>query len=309
MSSRPLESREAVLGRVLWLPPFDQLPANSVESVGQTPPIMREAFDHPIVICSRPAERNGEWVHFHIVTSFHNKSLAERFNMSVKKQRKQVNWYLPIAPSQYHPHETESPFGRPRIELDSGRTMSSNSFINAKDVYAIQWRFLTRYQRGSYRLTASSIDGMNERTGRLVVYHPGPQYVPEGVGKPSSPEPSPPLRPSYVVPNVVPPVEQLPPINRWTRIDVVAPFNLAGGNKAVVFVGTLTSDNSSRSQALCLVPEQSLQQSGMQPQPRPQTTVFSTLAILFKTVGQLVRSALSWVWCGCGRGKAETHMV
>ncbi|KAH7061453.1 hypothetical protein B0J12DRAFT_295688 [Macrophomina phaseolina] len=210
MSSRPLESREAVLGRVLWLPPFDQLPANSVESVGQTPSIMREAFDHPIVICSRPAERNGEWVHFHIVTSFHNKSLAERFNMSVKKQRKQVNWYLPIAPSQYHPHETESPFGRPHIELDSGRTMSSNSFINAKDVYAIQWRFLTRYQRGSYRLTASSIDGMNERTGRLVVYHPGPQYVPEGVSEPSSPEPSPPLRPSYVVPNVIPPVDQLP---------------------------------------------------------------------------------------------------
>lgn len=253
------------------------------------------------------------------VTSFHNKSLAERFNMSVKKQQRQVNWYLPIAPSEYHPHEVESRFGRPHIELEGGREMSSRSFINAKDIYAVRWRLLTRYQnRGSYRLTPPSVEAMNERTGRLVVYQPGDQYIPDGASESSSPEPSPPLWPSHTVPRVVPPIDSLPPIHKWTRIDVVAPFNLAGGNKAVVFVGSIGSNDNSHTRALCIVPEQSVQ-SELQPQPQtqlqprpepqPQTTVLSILATPFEAAGRLIGNALSWVWRGCGRRKAETHMV
>ncbi|GME37785.1 hypothetical protein K441DRAFT_665296 [Neofusicoccum parvum] len=288
MSSRPIKSKDAVVGRVLWLPPFDELPFGAVDAVGQTPAILKEAFDHPVVICSRPADRNGEYVHFHIVTSFHNKSLAERFNMKVNKQRRQVNWYLPIAPSEYHPEETEGRFGHPHIELENGRQMSTRSFINAKDIYAIQWRHLTRYQsKGLYRLTASSIEHMNERTGRLVTYQPGDQYGLDSEVD-SGPE-SPPARPVQTVSSEVPPLETLPPVDQWTRVDVVAPFRLAGGNKAVVFVGTLTTGDNGRSQVLCIIPERNLQsQQQQQQQPEPQTTISTILATPFKTVGHLI---------------------
>lgn len=318
MSSGPVESKDAVIGRILWLPRFNELPPDSVKAVEQTPAVMNEAFDHPVVICSRPADNDGEYVHFHIVsasvsvlgsgaeqvqlTSFHNTSLAEKFNMKLNKQRRKVNWYLPIAPAEYHPEEAEGQFGHPHIELENGRRMSSKSFINAKDIYAIRWRLLTRYQtRGSYRLTASSIEHMNERTGRLVTYHPGDQYypTPDSTPEPASPRPA-------AIPPAIPPVKTLPPVDKWTRIDVVAPFRLAGGNKAVVFVGTLSSDDNSRSQALCIIPEHNLLP---QPQHEPQPTLFAALAAPFRTVGTMIGNALSSMWHGCGRRRVQSDMV
>lgn len=66
---RTVTSEDVVQGRILFLPPFHETPENSVRRVFGKGPVDEGMFDHPVVICSRPADEEEDVVHFHIVSS------------------------------------------------------------------------------------------------------------------------------------------------------------------------------------------------------------------------------------------------
>ncbi|KAK8185925.1 hypothetical protein BC567DRAFT_214620 [Phyllosticta citribraziliensis] len=65
LNEYPAEDSAVVVGRILWLPRLEELEKNAVQQVHPRAEIGAEAYDHPVVVCSRPSRTR---VHFHIVS-------------------------------------------------------------------------------------------------------------------------------------------------------------------------------------------------------------------------------------------------
>ncbi|KAK7612787.1 hypothetical protein JOL62DRAFT_441332 [Phyllosticta paracitricarpa] len=173
-----------VVGRILWLPRLEELEKNAVQQVHPRADTGAEAYDHPVVVCSRPSRTR---VHFHLITSFHGRSLEQRFGHvpATKADQKRIAWYLPIEPSPYHPRSlrNEHGLGAPRILLENGKLMARNSYINVHSVYAINRKYLRSYSCQAFGgatehfLDQSSVQAMWAYSKRLTQYSPGPQYL------------------------------------------------------------------------------------------------------------------------------------
>ncbi|KAK7542283.1 uncharacterized protein J3D65DRAFT_664684 [Phyllosticta citribraziliensis] len=184
LNEYPAEDSAVVVGRILWLPRLEELEKNAVQQVHPRAEIGAEAYDHPVVVCSRPSRTR---VHFHIITSFHGRSLEQRFGRhpASKADQKRLAWYLPIAPSQYHPRSlhNENGLGSPRISLENGKRMMRNYFINVHTVYAINRKYLRPYYglinggATEHILDQNSVEAMSAWSKRLTQYSPGPQYL------------------------------------------------------------------------------------------------------------------------------------
>lgn len=64
---RLLLDNEVVQGRILWLPPKDQLPPKAVKRAHGKGIVDEGIFNHPVVVISRPVDE-VDMVHFHIVS-------------------------------------------------------------------------------------------------------------------------------------------------------------------------------------------------------------------------------------------------
>lgn len=67
--TKGIEESEVVQGRVLWLPPKDELPTKAVRRAHGKGAVEEGIYNHPIVVISRPADAE-EIVHFHLVSRY-----------------------------------------------------------------------------------------------------------------------------------------------------------------------------------------------------------------------------------------------
>lgn len=64
-----VKNEDVIQGQILWLPPFKEMPAGAVKRIRGKGPVEEGMFDHPLVVCSRPAKKQN-LVQFHLVSFF-----------------------------------------------------------------------------------------------------------------------------------------------------------------------------------------------------------------------------------------------
>jgi hypothetical protein len=196
-----LVDSEVVPGRILWLPRASKLPAGSVRSLRSAHPLDPSGYEHPIVVCSRPAEPRST-VHFHVVcsgptlgvenhtnilskiTTFGGKSLEEKFFSECNYDRISRLNYLPIVPSSRHPASDHKKSELPSLTLVNDRQLALNSYVHARDVFSIDWRLLEPYPRATFysspeifALDYQSLNLLLSSARELSGYLPGPQAM------------------------------------------------------------------------------------------------------------------------------------
>ncbi|OCL01424.1 hypothetical protein AOQ84DRAFT_254469, partial [Glonium stellatum] len=183
--ARTVTSEDVVQGRILFLPPFYETPANLVQRVFGKGPIDQGMFDHPVVICSRPVDErdSDDIVHFHIITSFRGKKLNEIYGKANKFHKERRSYYLPVSPTPPHP-DAITKAGRknfPSLRLQDGACLRWDSYVNVHDVYKISWFHLRSYSNVktplslNYLLDQESLSRMLVRSKNLTGYVPGLQ--------------------------------------------------------------------------------------------------------------------------------------
>ncbi|KAI9704146.1 MAG: hypothetical protein M1836_007007 [Candelina mexicana] len=162
-----LTSADACPGRILWLPKASSLPStNIVHNSG----IDARAFDHPVVILSRPVTAPSTAI-IQTITSFNDQDLATRhpLNQHIRKQ------HLLIKPAPTHPD------GFACLELAEGASLRKNSYVKTERRYSIEWRNLHRYinpndagrrRSGHYTLTAQSLEDLIKHNELYSAYRP-----------------------------------------------------------------------------------------------------------------------------------------
>jgi hypothetical protein len=69
--TKGVDESEVVQGRILWLPPKDELPTKAVRRAHGKGAVEEGIYNHPIVVISRPSDAE-EIVHFHLVRGYEN---------------------------------------------------------------------------------------------------------------------------------------------------------------------------------------------------------------------------------------------
>ncbi|KAF2491256.1 hypothetical protein BU16DRAFT_543491 [Lophium mytilinum] len=179
---RTIKSQDAVAGRILWLPPFVEVPAGAVERVRGKGPVDEKMFNHPVVVCSRPWSASegqdslGSRAHFHIITSFGGKTLAEMYGKTSDFHRQRRLNYLPVDPAPAHPD------GLPSLFLSEGAQLRWHSYINVGEIYAIDLNFLWTYSNKKtpgatdFHLGWNSLRHLRRRAETLTQYRIDPQF-------------------------------------------------------------------------------------------------------------------------------------
>lgn len=93
-------------------------------------------------------------------------------------------WYLPIAPTPDHPDanskKTKKRF--PTLKLDDGASLRSDSYINIRFVYKIDWALLESYidpgatDTQVYHFLQDSLKRLLAKSKTLTLYDPGQQF-------------------------------------------------------------------------------------------------------------------------------------
>lgn len=208
-------SEDVVQGQILFLPPFHETPENSVRRVFGKGPVDEGIFDHPVVICSRPADEE-DVVHFCMVTSFRGKKLNEIYGKTNKFHKERRSRYLPVSPTPPHPDATtKAGKNFPSLKLQDGAYLRWESYVNVHGVYKIYWSHLRPYSnvktplRLQYRLDKESLNRLLIRSKNLTSYVPGSQFEPGSAGislrisnpaiSSGNPQPARPTKPAIVV--------------------------------------------------------------------------------------------------------------
>ncbi|KAF2013869.1 hypothetical protein BU24DRAFT_494258 [Aaosphaeria arxii CBS 175.79] len=169
-----------VQGRILWLPPQEQLFGKEVKRAHGKGPIDEGIYNHPVVVVSRPKDQD-HIVHFQIITSFQGKDLGQKYDKDTEYHLSRRSWYLPIYPSPDHP-DIDSKKSRkkyPTLELAQGAVLRGNSYVKIRSIYKIDWRLLKPYDAASecnYRFNRSTVTTLLAKTKLLTEYTPGTQY-------------------------------------------------------------------------------------------------------------------------------------
>ncbi|KAF2801420.1 uncharacterized protein BDZ99DRAFT_355642, partial [Mytilinidion resinicola] len=174
-------------GRILWLPPFEEVPTGAVQRVRGKGPVDEKMFNHPVVICSRPWEASkgqdiyGSMVHFHVITSFGGKTLTEMYGKTSDFHRNKRLGYLPIDPAPAHPD------GLPSLFLSAGSQLRWNSYVNVAEIYAMDLNFLWMYSNKKmsgatdYHLGVKSVRQLRRRAETLTQYYIDPQFAADSI--------------------------------------------------------------------------------------------------------------------------------
>ncbi|OCK85381.1 hypothetical protein K432DRAFT_283638, partial [Lepidopterella palustris CBS 459.81] len=185
-----VKNEDVIQGQILWLPPFKEMPAGAVKRIRGKGPVEEGMFDHPLVVCSRPAKKQN-LVQFHLITSFRGKKLNEIYGKSNKWHRKKRTHYLPISPTPAHPDGVSAhpegilarnPF--PTLALANGSTLRWNSYVNVVEVFEVDWSLLQTHSNpntpgvNKYRLDKESLEHLHRKSEELTKYVPGPQFQP-----------------------------------------------------------------------------------------------------------------------------------
>jgi hypothetical protein len=206
------DSSHNIQGKVFFLPSSEELPYRAVSRVrprqDKGKRIESGLYSHPIVVISRPHDE-GDIVHFHPVcllpqvksrnmadlvqiTTFQGRRIEQIYDEKSVHQANRRGWFLPIAPTPDHPdHDpTRENLKMPTLELGSGATLRSRSYVNVRYVFSIDRSLLQPYynpnapSRHMFRFTRDSTNKMLRR-GRVVqTYVPGRQFG-------DAPEPTP----------------------------------------------------------------------------------------------------------------------
>ncbi|KAF2185644.1 hypothetical protein K469DRAFT_726731 [Zopfia rhizophila CBS 207.26] len=190
-----LDESEIVQGRILWLPPKEELPEKAVRRAHGKGAVEEGIHNHPVVVISRPTHESSV-VHFHIITSFQGKKLHEIYGKANEFHQSRRSWYLPISPTPPHPdaNSKKSKKRFPNLELAGGAVLRWDSYVNLRDVYKIDWSLLRSYGNPDtpysldYRFERESMIRLLAKGKLLTTYEAGTQYQTATPGRiPKSP--------------------------------------------------------------------------------------------------------------------------
>ncbi|KAF2471744.1 uncharacterized protein BDR25DRAFT_285340 [Lindgomyces ingoldianus] len=202
---RAVGEGEIVQGRILWLPPKDELPPRAVRRAHGKGAVEEGIYNHPVVILSRPAHE-ASIVHFHVITSFQGKKLHEIYGKANEFHASRRSWYLPITPTPPHPDANSKKAKKrfPNLELAGGAVLRWDSYVNLRDVYSIEWSHLRAYGNPDtpynldYQFEQDSMTRLLAKGKFLTTYEVGSQV--QAPAQPTTQRPLP------------PPIETTPPI-------------------------------------------------------------------------------------------------
>ncbi|ORY11169.1 hypothetical protein BCR34DRAFT_466426, partial [Clohesyomyces aquaticus] len=174
---------EIVQGRILWLPPKEELPERAVRRAHGKGAVEEGIYNHPVVILSRP-RNDKDFVHFHVITSFQGKKLNEIYGKANEFHASRRSWYLPITPTPAHPDASSKKAKKrfPNLELANEARLRWDSYVNLRDIYSIEWSCLKSYgnpdtpQNLDYRFDRESMIRMLAKTKTLTTYEADSQY-------------------------------------------------------------------------------------------------------------------------------------
>lgn len=207
-ASQRVEDAQVVQGRILWLPPREDVPDRAVKRAHGKGAIDEGIYNHPVVVTSRPVDE-PHVVHVHLVsasllssssppfdalllmltqppqvTSFQGKRLDEIYNKANEFHQSRRSWYLPISPTPPHPDAQSKKAKRrfPNLDLAADAALRWDSYVNLRDVYRVEWRHLRPYSNPStpgiddFRLERESMVRLLAKGRVLTAYAPGPQH-------------------------------------------------------------------------------------------------------------------------------------
>ncbi|TKA81843.1 hypothetical protein B0A49_01073 [Cryomyces minteri] len=149
MHSGVVNSNFAVPGSILWLPLKAIVKTSHLkrrkndgayaEFLSQLASIPNGAFNHPVVVIARSADT----VDFHLITSFHGRTLGRRFTGN---QERLCGYYLPIYPARSHPANHDPELGPPpKLRLVGGLGTERRDYVSVREIYSLDYADLELY--------------------------------------------------------------------------------------------------------------------------------------------------------------------
>lgn len=116
------------------------------------------------------------------ITSFHNTSLQEVSRGKKWNQMKQQS-FIPLDKASAHPSAQAGDPSYSNLTLANGKHMEKRGYVNARQIYQIDWRDIERYwganpvPRKTYQLDPTSLARLLQVTESLSGRRAGQQYV------------------------------------------------------------------------------------------------------------------------------------
>jgi hypothetical protein len=118
------------------------------------------------------------------ITSFGGLSLEQRFSKYSRRGRYLRSTHVPIRPSSFRAENEKAQSGVPSLTLRDDGHIPRNSYVNAREVYSIDWLHLKPYTDPSQpspladqRLDYKSVNTLLRHSWQIAGYLPGPQQV------------------------------------------------------------------------------------------------------------------------------------
>jgi hypothetical protein len=192
-----------IQGKIFFLPAREELPYRAIKTVrprADKGRVEGGVYNHPVVVISQPYDED-DMVHFHPVgapfemkprhtanlakiTTFQGRRVEQVYDKQSAHHISTRGWYLPVAPSPQHiDHDpTRKSRDLPTLELGSGATLRSASYVNIRNIYSIDLSLLQPYynsnapHRQLFRFTQKSTHEMLKRGKFVQEYVPGRQF-------------------------------------------------------------------------------------------------------------------------------------
>ena len=120
------------------------------------------------------------------MTSFGGQTLAERFRGN--KAGYFQSSFVPVTPAPQHPGATNHREGLYRtLTLENGDRLEKSSYVNARQVYKMDWRDAELYWgsnpflRKTWKLDRPSITSLGHLTALMARVNPTAQFIPTGL--------------------------------------------------------------------------------------------------------------------------------